>query len=224
MSLSTPLLVSRLTRSLPPSHAFDTFLEGSETDLIARNPGHLALNGRPVTDREFFVSDFEFALRDGAFRIGNRTAVEMERFFQTVADELTGSDRRETHHVRRSWAANACPLPGDYGRVIASAFISLKKFLLVSGLSVPNAPVSSGDPADIARIAKITLSAVVPVKDAPVPSIPDPCLGRVAPLLQAWRGLIWLFTRLVHCLRLVGECRPLFIGAGPTSQPSLPSP
>lgn len=165
------------------------FLEGVESDSFARSPDHLSLNERPVTDREFFVSDFEFALREGAFRIGNKTAVEMETFFQTVADELTEAiDQKRIASGSRGPAMLAAPLPGDYGRVIASAVISLKSLYLVSGLSVPNTPVSSGDPAGIARIAKITHSAVVPVKDAPVPFNPGPLpeARRAAFAVMAW--------------------------------------
>jgi hypothetical protein len=114
----------------------------------------------------------------------------MEKFFQTVADELTEAiDEKRITSGNHGPGMLAAPLPGDYLRVIASAFISLENLVLVRGLSVPDAPVSSGDPAGIARIAKITHSTIAPVEGAAVPFNPGPLPDARR---AAFSGMAWV--------------------------------
>ncbi len=149
-------------------------LEGPATDSIARNPGHLALNKRPLNTREFFVSNFEFALRDAAFQAGARTAPEAEAMFARIEFELksavaAGKITAGNHGP----SVMAAPLPGDYGQIFQSTFESLQKLYSLESMSFPAAGISSGEPHDLQRTASLTNTSLTPTQEMKPTELPD---------------------------------------------------
>jgi hypothetical protein len=166
------------------------FLEGPATDDLARNPGHLMLNGWPADAREFFVSTFEFALRDAAFRAGNKTAPETEKFFQAISEELTAAIA-----AGRIAAGNvgpgllAAPLPGDSRRILVATVVSLQALFLVADMVLlPPDASSSGDSEAISRMGRMTHSRLAPTKDGSTmpPAGPFPAERQVVFDLMLW--------------------------------------
>ena len=151
------------------------YLEGEASDPAARNPEHLGINGRPLHRREFFVSNFEFVLRQAAYEAGARRAPDAENLFRRIADELEAAiDRQEISAGSRGPALLAAPLPGDYQRILRAAWKSLSLLLLQANMGIPWKPISSGNSEDLQRMGELTQSPLAPTT---LPSAAPPLDG-----------------------------------------------
>jgi len=157
------------------------FLEGPTGDGLARHPIQLAINGAPPDAREFFVSNFEFALRDAAARAGYATAAESEKLFSQIANELGraikgGSIEFGAHGP----ALLAAPRPGNTVAIIAAVGLSLEKLLLVQGVEYPSPAASSGEQPDLQRMADMTHWEMAPTSPPTASALIDWKVRRTA--------------------------------------------
>ena len=151
-----------------------SYLEGPETDPIARNPGHLFTSGLPLTAREFVVTNFQFVLQEAAFQAGARTARDSEAMFRAIARELESA-------IALGWisagakgpATLAPPLPGDYGRIVRQTAVSLRKLYALDGMVLPTGDVSSGALEDLQRMENLTYEALAPTKEMRSLDLPE---------------------------------------------------
>jgi hypothetical protein len=149
------------------------YLEGSASDSIATNPGHLSLNGRPPGTREFFVSNFEFALREAAFEAGARTAAAAEEMFGNIERELKAAVALGKITAGNSGPAlMAAPLAGDYTRMLEQWLVSLRKLYTLDSIVFPANGVSSGEPRDLLRISNLTNTSLAPTKESQFTKVP----------------------------------------------------
>lgn len=108
------------------------YLEGAVADDLARNKGHLALNGWATDGREFFVSNFEFALAKAIFLAGYQTGPSFISFCQKVTDEIQCAADKGLIEQGSLGFSMLPPLSFDDAEQIIAA--SLRSFwLLVSG-------------------------------------------------------------------------------------------
>lgn len=150
------------------------YLEGPATDGVATYPSHLALNGRPPGTREFFVSNFEFVLREAAFQAGARTAPESEAMFARIDTELEAAIAAGKVTAGNAGPATlAAPLPGDYRRIVKQTAVSLRKLYTMDSMDWPGTGMSSGTPQDLQRIENLTEMATAPVKELKAVDLPE---------------------------------------------------
>jgi hypothetical protein len=152
---------------LSPTFArLQSYLEGPAGDSFAKNPGHLRLNGRSPGTREFFVSDFEFALRDAAFEAGARTAPAAEKMFAKIERELRLAIREgKITAGNHGPSLTAAPLPDDYRRILEQALVSLRDLYMIENVVFPVSGVSSGEPQDLQRMSILTNTSLAPPKE-----------------------------------------------------------
>ena len=147
----------------PKMSRLQPYLEGPASDSVATNPGHLSLNGRPAGTREFFVSNFEFALRDAAFAAGAQTAPASEALFKGIKRELSagiaaGKIRAGNHGP----ALMAAPMPGDKLKILGSSAVSLRKLYSLEGMEYAISGFSSGKPEELERMGSFTHTPLAP--------------------------------------------------------------
>ncbi len=76
-------------RLSPTFHALKEHLEGPALDAIAKNEAHFVLNGwHDFKKREFFVSNFEFALTEAIVLSGRNSGKSFILFCRNAANEL----------------------------------------------------------------------------------------------------------------------------------------
>lgn len=194
----------------PTFSRLQPYLEGSASDPVATNPGHLALNGRAEGTREFFVSNFEFVLRDAAFAAGAKTASSSEDMFETIRLELdAGIDAGKITSGNHGPSLMAAAMPGDNLEILKSSVVSLEMLYTLDSMVYPQSGVSSGRPKDLERMGKLSRTRVAPTqKMAPVkPHRPNfqvrSVLFSVFSKFQASIYLIGTLTVLVFAFLLV---------------------
>jgi hypothetical protein len=75
--------------TISPTFAqLQTFLEGNYLDDFAKNEAHHRLNNYDLSKREFFVSNFEFALAKSIIGAGNTTGKSFESFCLIASKEI----------------------------------------------------------------------------------------------------------------------------------------
>jgi hypothetical protein len=169
--------ISTQTRALaytvsPTFAKLGFFLEGHTYDNLAYNPEHNKLNGRPTGTREFYVSNFEFALLGSAYYAGAKTAGSTERMFSTITSEI-----KQAIHEKKINAGEggigllAAPLPGDYKSIITSSVLSLYQLFTFRGIKPQKPEFSSGEPSGIIRMSNMTRSPLSPTAETEVYSI-----------------------------------------------------
>ena len=142
------------------------FLEGPSGDSTATHPAHLYLNERQPGTREFFVSNFEFVLRDAAFQAGARSAREAEELFDRIGHELESAiATRKIAAGGRGPALLAAPMPGDYGRILGQTLVSLSKLYTLDGMVFPEDGTSSSTVEDLQRLENLTQTASAPTSE-----------------------------------------------------------
>jgi hypothetical protein len=191
-------------------------LEGPASDGFASHPDHLALHGRDRGEREFFVTTFDYALREALFQGGARTAGAMEETSRKIAAELEAAIAAGRIEAGpRGPALLTPPLPGDLARIAARTFTALGRLFAASDVWFPTGPAySSGEPRDVQRIQAIASSAVAPTRDAAA-SCAEPAFSsfrRVALAVGLRAQQLLLAIGCAAALRL-----PLF-GARPRSE------
>ena len=104
------------------------FLEGSALDSIATNPAHLSINGwgDKINAREFFVSNFEFALSKAIVLSGRATGKDFITFCRNTVSELTDAVADGKIAQGRMGVALLPPIySNDYMDVLLSAYKSI---------------------------------------------------------------------------------------------------
>lgn len=106
------------------------YLEGPPLDPIARNKGHLSLNGWAEEGREFFVSNFEFALAEAIILSGRETGKAFIDFCSQATKEIRiAIERGEIEHGRTGFSMLP-PIKLSDTCDISTA--SLKSFMLLA--------------------------------------------------------------------------------------------
>jgi hypothetical protein len=150
------------------------FLEGPPGDQIATHPSHLFMNDRSPDTREFFVSNFEFVLRDAAFHVGARSARDSEVLFTTIARELEDAVAMGRINAgNRGPALLAAPLPDDYTRIAAQAVVSARKLYTLDRMVYPAIALSSGSAEELQRLENLTQTASAPTSELKPLDLPD---------------------------------------------------
>ena len=123
------------------------FLEGPALDHMARNQSHLFLNMWDKEGREFFVSDFEFALTDAIILSGCYTGHTLLRFCRLATKEINKAIRKGMiEHGRRGFSILPPVELSDADEILAATLRSF--WLLWTGkgqyrdLSIQTAPLS----------------------------------------------------------------------------------
>jgi hypothetical protein len=154
------------------------YLEGPITDPIARNAGHLNLNGRSLDTREFFVSNFQPVLHEAAFQAGANTAPASEAMFSDIARELKSAVAAGKISAGNPGPALlAAPMPGDYGRIFRQTLVSFRKLFALDGMVYPLRGLSSGAPEDLKRISDFTHMRLAPTKEMQESEFPNVTFG-----------------------------------------------
>jgi peptidoglycan/LPS O-acetylase OafA/YrhL len=150
----------------PTMAQLQPYLEGPVSDSIAMNPGHLALNGRAAGTREFFVSNFEFVLRDAAFAAGAHTASSSEAMFKKITSELeAGIEAGKITAGEHGPSLMAAPIKGDNINILGALITSLKKLYLLDGMVYPRSGISTGSRSDLDRMAILTNNQIAPTME-----------------------------------------------------------
>ena len=185
--------------SLSPTFSrLQTYLEGTASDPIATNSGHLALNGRAEGTREFFVSNFEFVLREAAFAAGAKTASSSEDMFETIRMELDACiEAGKFTSGNHGPALMAAAMPGDNLEILKSSVASLKMLYTLKGMVYPQSGFSSGLSKDLKRMEKICHTHVAPTQT-------------MAPVKPQWPNfkirsvLFYVFSKFQAAIYLIG--------------------
>lgn len=114
------------------------FLEGPALDDIAKNKGHLTINGwgDRVEAREFFVSNFEFALSKAIFLSGRKDGESFLAFCRDTTEELNNAaERGEIKQGAKGIALLPPITTSDYEDIIIAAFKSIGFLVTAEGLN-----------------------------------------------------------------------------------------
>jgi len=160
--------ISRETRfrayELSPSFAkLKPIMEGNSTYWVAGIDEHSSLNGYKPEDREFFVSNYEFALEYAAFASGATTAAKVEAFFSSIDKELESAVR--AGRIRAGIhgpAILAAPVPGDLGRGMKAWWKSLHGLLTLNGAGLDWTARSIGSAAELENVSLFVHSSLAP--------------------------------------------------------------
>jgi hypothetical protein len=187
----------------PALAKLQSHLEGKESDPIATNPGHIALNEARPGEREFFVSNFEFSLRAAVWASGVRTFHDQEEFWKSVIQQI------EAAVVCGELAQGTKPLglcaplhDGDMLKVMNSTYKSFISLFLLTGANIPFDPRSSGDEADVVSMGALANSRLAPMKSS------DLKISNKEPIRNY---LFHLSNKIVQLFYLVGLITPLLL-------------
>jgi hypothetical protein len=121
------------------------FLEGEPTDDIAKNRGHHQLNRVENLNREFFVSNFEFALARSIWLAGHEDGAAIHQFCRQAADEIEAGQRSGKLNAGGLIAPMIGPFElNDASTIFAALMKSLS--MLVGGRQITMDGVPSFDP------------------------------------------------------------------------------
>jgi hypothetical protein len=119
---------------ISPSFArFRPFFDGPPGDEFAANPGHLAVYGRSLDQREFFVSSFEWGLLKGADFAGAKTAKSVELLFGEAATELLkGIDEGRISAGQSSFSLSVgSPRKGDFNSILIESWRAFRQLVKI---------------------------------------------------------------------------------------------
>jgi len=129
------------------------FLEGQATDNLAKNAGHHYLSGwgDKLEQREFFVSDFEFALAKAITMSGRTTAKDFILFCHDASEEIrVAIDKGEISSGSKGIGLLPPLNTSDYSNVIVATLKSIRLLFEAKGISRPYFATANPD-LEIAR-------------------------------------------------------------------------
>ena len=164
--------ICRVTRfhayDLSPTYAkLKPLMEGTASYWVAGIDDHSALNGYSQADKEFFVSNYEFALEYSAYCAGARTAAEAEHFFASIEHELTAAVR--AGRIRAGMhgpAILAAPQPGDTKRIFKAWWESFRSLLVLKRAGIDWSDRSKGTAASLEQVSLFVHSSLTPENPA----------------------------------------------------------
>jgi len=148
---------------LSPSFAkLKPFLEEPGSYWTAGNRQHAMLNGRSPSDKEFFISYFEFCLFDAVNQAGAKTADQMEAMFRNIDRELGDAIREKKIQAGiHGPAILAAPRAGDFKKILSAWWLSFSSLMKVNGPPY-NWPLKLNVPQDrLDDMSRLTHSSVV---------------------------------------------------------------
>lgn len=171
------------------------YLDGPPGDEFARNEIHNYINDRPKGTREFYGSDFQYALIRAAAYAGAHNARAADDLFGRAADELQLAIRQnKIHHGMGGSGFSNAPMPGDFLRVLRALKTSVGLLLSVQGIFPDPKPVSSGAPVDLQRMSDLSNTNLAPTSDI-VDQVPNsPAQGIRSRCFMAFEA----FLRIVY--------------------------
>lgn len=148
---------------LSPTFAkLQPFLEGQSSYWVAGNEGHSQFNGYSPDDKEFFISNFEFALQYAAFCSGAATAPQADALFGAIDRELDAAIASGRIHAGRPGPATlAAVQAGDYTRIVTAWWQSLSGLLTLKRADLDWSAQSSGEPPQLERASLFVHSSVI---------------------------------------------------------------
>jgi hypothetical protein len=115
-------------------------------DPIARSKPHLALNGWDAGGREFFVSNFEFALTSAIFQAGYKTGPAFLDFCRQATKEIHSAiESHKIEHGRKGFSMLPPALLSDADDIFLAGLRSF--WFLVTGQGQYRAPYIEKGPA-----------------------------------------------------------------------------
>ncbi len=164
---------SAMTRGFAPTSFSPTFaklkpiLEDGGSYWVAGNDGHSKFNGYDPADKEFFVSNFEFALQFAAFHAGAKTAAEAEQLFAAISREITEAIRAGKIKAGRHGPATLAALhDGDLMKMIGRSWVSFSSLATLKRAELDWSAVSVGDPAELEKVSLFVHSSLTRRKAA----------------------------------------------------------
>ncbi|MCD4749632.1 MAG: hypothetical protein K8R59_09685 [Thermoanaerobaculales bacterium] len=127
---------------------------------------HNRINGMPPETREYFVSNFEWALRKSAFISGAApNAPDAEAFFRRAAQELESAMRSGlVTSSGRGFSILPPVTREDIPRLITSFAVGLRNATLLRGVPTQTAQATSGSPSAVFGVSQLTNSTTTPPK------------------------------------------------------------
>ena len=174
-----PVTAATRLKAYPLSPAFNQlkpFLEGRATDEFACNAGHHILNGKPLGEREFYVSSFEWALRRATSLAGWNKASDAEKLWRNAAAELKSAIRAKKIEAGVSAPGlSAAPMQGDSLRIVASAQKTAINLLTLKMLETIPQGYSSGTPEALFQMSMFTHNMLASSRevDAKIGGLPE---------------------------------------------------
>ena len=123
----------------PHFRELEPYLDGEPLDSLATNQGHLSLNNWDLQGREFFVSNFEFALAKSIVMSGRTSGEEFTIYCDTVVSELDSAI--ESGLLEAGWGGLSMLPPftrREIWPIANSTMTSLGFLLKVNGLAYRN--------------------------------------------------------------------------------------
>jgi len=161
-------------RCSPAFAKMESYLEGIGGDEFAKNPFHNEINRRPPGTREFYGSNFEWALLRAAAHAGATDAPSAERLFGTAANELKDSIRQGKIRAGTGGHGKSnAPIQGDSLRLIQATWKSTLLLFTVAGVTRDETPISSGSPEGLQRMSDLTNTALAPLLEVAKDIPPD---------------------------------------------------
>ena len=187
----------------PALAKLEPYLEGKHGDVIATNPGHMALNEAQPGEKEFFVSNFEFALREAVWASGARTFQDQENFWKSVNEQIEAEVVcGQLAQGSRPFGSCAPLKEGDMLKIINSTFNSFISLFLLRGADIPLDPRSSGNVSDVASMGALANARLAPMKSF------DLELPKKTPIRA---NLFHISNKIIQVFYLISLVTPFFL-------------
>lgn len=212
--------ISRETRllayGLSPTFAkLQPYIEGTGSYWVAGIDDHSALNGYQISDKEVFVSHYEFALQYTVWLLGAKTAGDAERVFRAIDEELGAAVK--AGHIQAGAhgpAILAAPVAGDFSRMLAAWWRSYYSLVTLHLAGLNWGDRSAGTPAQFEFVAYFVNSSLTPVPNGSLPyTLRLPVVRTINVILRCvyWAALPVALLIAVLCLV---RHRALFLRGG----------
>jgi hypothetical protein len=118
------------------------YLEGNYLDDFAKNEAHLKLNNYDLSKREFFVSNFEFALAKSIIWAGNTTGKSFESFCIIASEEIENGIMQKKIESGRKGIGLLPPInENDVYKIINGMLRSAYLLVSMEGIKINYPPV-----------------------------------------------------------------------------------
>lgn len=209
--------ISRETRfrayELSPTFAkLKSHMEGNATYWVAGNDEHSALNGYKQSDKEFFISQYEFALQYTVSITGGTNAALAERMFRDIDQELGAAIKAgQIKAGMHGPSILAAPVSGDIARLLGAWWKSFYYLLTLHQTGIHWNDRSIGTPSELERASFFVYS--------PLASVPEGSLQyqmripviRVVNKVLSFAYWSSILTLLFVCLLSYARSRALFL-------------